>query len=276
MVTLPYRPESAAIRPSASAHFANGTLPPSVLAPCGIRSLVLVEPAATSMRAMVRHAAGDGVTISATGTYRSYEQQRALFLARYSPTPIPGRPSKWWQGKQWWLKPGMAGAATPGTSNHGTGLAADLSDTPTVPLSERTLRWLATWGPQYGWFNTVRSEPWHWCYVLGDDLPPRLQAPEPVPPIDPPDPEPPTEETDVDLFVTCARLRDTAPLYVVWATGAKTWLRDPGARDAFFALRKLAGKDTPVIVVADDATFRALGPIVGPQPDGVDGWGVPT
>ena len=76
----------------------------------------------------------------------------------------------------------------------------------------------------------------------------------------------------MDLFVTCARYH--GHLYVVWATGYKTWLRDPGTRDAFFALRELGGRKTPVVDVADQSTMRALGPIVGPVPVGVDGWGV--
>jgi hypothetical protein len=173
---LPQRSDSSIVLPSAVRAFGNGKLPREMLQPCGIRSFVMVEPAAGAMRAMVAAASGDGVTISATGTWRSYDQQKHLFESRYV-TRDTGRRSKVWNGTRYWQLPNTAMAATPGTSNHGFGLAADLSNSPTVPIGGATLRWMATHGPSFGYWNTVRSEPWHWSYCLGDDVPDGVAAP---------------------------------------------------------------------------------------------------
>lgn len=63
------------------------------------------------------------------------------------------------------LKGGMA--ATPGTSNHGWGLALDIQ---VGSQSSETYRWLTVNGPAYGWINSewamnpAHREPWHWEY----------------------------------------------------------------------------------------------------------------
>ena len=70
-----------------------------------------------------------------------------------------------------WTKPGLA--ATPGTSNHGWGLAIDLCTSENRVSA--VMGWLADNGPTYGWDNPewARSggsgayEPWHWEYVPG-------------------------------------------------------------------------------------------------------------
>ena len=51
--------------------------------------------------------------------------------------------------------------AIPGTSTHGDGLAIDLA------RPQRT--WMFAHGAAYGWFNTIRSEPWHWEYKAKKD-----------------------------------------------------------------------------------------------------------
>jgi hypothetical protein len=64
-------------------------------------------------------------------------------------------------------------AATPGTSNHGWGLAIDLCSVDS--RSNPVMTWLRDNGPAYGWDNPVwaRSggsgphEAWHWEYVPG-------------------------------------------------------------------------------------------------------------
>ncbi|GEN78343.1 M15 family metallopeptidase [Actinotalea fermentans] len=64
-------------------------------------------------------------------------------------------------------------AATPGTSNHGWGLAIDLCSSETNSSSVMT--WLNDNGPTYGWENPPWAkrggsgphEPWHWEYVPG-------------------------------------------------------------------------------------------------------------
>lgn len=172
-MSLPYKPERDAVRPAALRKYPNGKIPAYELALCGIRTLLLAPAAARSMRAMVLAAARDGVRLSATGTYRSYERQRDLFFDRYTTVPLPGRRTEVFEGKRYWLKIGKAGAAVPGTSNHGWALAVDLAEldrnNAIVSLRKPTLDWLAANGPKFGWWNTVTSENWHWCYCLGDN-----------------------------------------------------------------------------------------------------------
>jgi len=193
-MSLPYKPESAAVRPSLLKGQTNGQLTSTSLEPCGIRSFVLEREAARSMRALIKKARRDGIPLSATGTYRSYQAQVNLFLRRYNNVPRETR-HEFWRGKNWWLKPKVAGAAVPGTSNHGWGLAVDFSERRLGverPLSARTLSWLTKNGPAFGWWNTVKSENWHWCWCLGDGpMPPAVLAEEgnypnpPVPPVPP-------------------------------------------------------------------------------------------
>ena len=175
-MTLPYKPESAAVKPTSIKGMTNGQIPSNVMEPCGIRSFVLQREAARSMRALVKKARRDGIPLSATGTYRSYQGQVTLFYKRFDNTPRNTR-KRFWQGKNWWLKVNrygnpVAGAAVPGTSNHGWGLAVDFSVRNKLgqekPLNAAALDWLAKNGPSFGWWNTASDENWHWCWCLGD------------------------------------------------------------------------------------------------------------
>ena len=179
-VKLPYKSDSAAKLPAALKGQPNGKVPVELLVPCGLRNFLMIEPAAGAMRAMVAAATGDGVTLSATGTWRSYDQQKAMFLDRYSTTNTGGK-TKVWEGRTYWQKPNVAMAAAPGTSNHGLGLAVDLSDSPSAPICPASLGWLAEHGPSFGFWNTVQSEAWHWTYCLGDDLPKSVTIPAAAP-----------------------------------------------------------------------------------------------
>ena len=70
-------------------------------------------------------------------------------------------------------KPGLA--TTPGTSNHGYGLAIDLCSSETRTADVMT--WLWDNGPVYGWVNpdwaqrggSGAYEPWHWEFLPGTD-----------------------------------------------------------------------------------------------------------
>lgn len=177
---LPYKPESAAVHPSSIKDCKNGQIPARLLKPCGIRRFVMVEPAATAMRGLVAKAASHRIALSATGTWRPLAAQEALFYRRYQKTPsYPGARHEVYKGQEWWLRKGVAGAAVPGRSNHGWGLAVDFARRNKagviVSLDAVTLQWLAEHGPTYGFYNTVRSENWHWCYCLGDKLPAVLE-----------------------------------------------------------------------------------------------------
>lgn len=64
-------------------------------------------------------------------------------------------------------------AATPGTSNHGWGLAVDLCSS--VTNNRASMDWLKANGPTFGWTNpnwalpggSGPHEPWHWEYLPG-------------------------------------------------------------------------------------------------------------
>jgi hypothetical protein len=213
MSPLPFRPESAVPTPASVAEYPNGKIPLHALRPCGIGNFVLEPDAARAMRAMVAAAARDGVRLSATGTYRSYAAQVAAFdgtqealwdapyVGRYVPEHLwatyeaSGRrftsDVRMWNGVRWRRRAGTAGAARPGTSNHGTGVAVDLAELnaagSVVSLSAPTLAWLAANGPRFGYWNTVKSEKWHWCWIgpvsqaVLDYEAPAVSVPEPQP-----------------------------------------------------------------------------------------------
>ncbi len=145
-----------------------------------------------------------GLTWTAGGTYRTFEQQHDLFLARFEPigaTPLAGRTCRFYMGGWWALRPRMALAATPGSSNHGLGLAVDAATGPNASSSDgdaprsiahdadgaggasSLLAWLLAPAPasysgcnavSLGWSWEVQSEPWHLRYFPGDHVPARV------------------------------------------------------------------------------------------------------
>ena len=190
MVNLPFKSDNSIPRPTATRGFANGKIPPEHLVGCGLRNkpggseFVMVEPAASAIRAMVGAAGVAGVELAASGTWRSLQQQIDLFTQRFSRTPR-GPKSKQWDGLPWWPKQGFTvdAAGTPGTSNHGLGLAVDLSRREwNVNLTDVELQWLADNGPRFGFWNTVKSEHHHWTYGLGDNVTDAVGKPGPAAP----------------------------------------------------------------------------------------------
>lgn len=53
-------------------------------------------------------------------------------------------------------------AAKPGTSNHGWGLAADIS---TSLMTSTESSWLAANAANWGFVRDVSGEPWHYHYI---------------------------------------------------------------------------------------------------------------
>lgn len=180
----------------------NGRLDPALLGPAYIPggNFLLHKKAARAMRAMV-HALGQaGFKVRATGTYRTFDAQKALFVSRYQPVSrtayylTPSSRRKYWSdagrygysSPYWTLRrypngsfPAMA--ATPGTSNHGWGLAADLAEErdgyPGVEsVSPAMVAWLCAHAHRFGYSAEAQSEPWHWRYVAGPTLPPAVIA----------------------------------------------------------------------------------------------------
>jgi len=140
-------PELAALVGS-TAGFANGQLPESVL--CHIagteRSKLRCDAAAQFERLNEAFKAEFGYDISITDSYRSYAEQVSV------------------KASKGYL------AATPGTSNHGWGVALDLGS----GISEygsAQYEWMAEHAGAFGWVNPdwakpggSKLEPWHWEY----------------------------------------------------------------------------------------------------------------
>ncbi len=171
-VVAPSLPTRRVVLPKALANQKNGELDPALLVaikPSGF----LLRPAALSWDAMKRAAKLDGIVLkptSAFDAYRPYSVQKAVFQQRYTLDYLPGRPTREWNGVTYSLKAGLAPLATPGTSNHGWGLAVDVWN---VSQNGR-LEWLLANYERYGWSHEVQSESWHIRYTLGDKLPPGL------------------------------------------------------------------------------------------------------
>ena len=119
--------------------YGNGRIPSDRLESIGVGSHKLHAPAATAYRRMTADAAAQGVDIGITDSYRSYDSQ----------VELAGRKGLYSQG-------GLA--ASPGTSNHGWGLAVDLD------LDATAQQWMRDNAQRYGFVEDTPREPWHWGY----------------------------------------------------------------------------------------------------------------
>ncbi|NDB81328.1 MAG: hypothetical protein EB127_01060 [Alphaproteobacteria bacterium] len=154
----------------------NGKLDAKLLSPIDKNGGRLHHNVAKAFNLMFNAAKKDGVELKATSsadTYRTYDVQVRTFQKRYSRIPRLGQKPKVWEGKKYWLKKGQAGAAVPGTSNHGYGIAIDLV------MHTAVLDWLLKNAAKFGFSWEDQSENWHIRYVLGDALP-KLPAVKPA------------------------------------------------------------------------------------------------
>lgn len=165
----------------------NGKLPETLLRPLvNFPQGRLHRVAATAYNAMAMAAFFDMiplVPISTPDCYRPYEVQERTFRNRYTTSPNGAKVTRTWIGRTWYLKPGNAPSASPGTSNHGIGLAVDvrLQDVRVLPwlLGDgtlgncRALDFGFTWEGSGNPMNK-NHEDWHLRYVSGDSLPPRV------------------------------------------------------------------------------------------------------
>lgn len=92
----------------------------------------------------------------------------------------------------------------------------------------------------------------------------------------PPNPPPPEEEDEV-MLVGYVRHKDHPAVYRQWSNGTKTWIKDGNefAVYAFISGKTVEQLSAEVKTMPNNAWVQATGVIVGPIPDGVDGWGVP-
>ena len=103
---------------------------------------------------------------SSADAYRSFDQQLAGFMSRFVLKDTGTNTTRTYEGKKWFLKKGMAPMASPGTSNHGWGLAVDVWS-----ANGARLDWMLQNCEKFGFSWEVQSEPWHIRYVCGDNLP---------------------------------------------------------------------------------------------------------
>ena len=139
----------------------------------------LEKCAAAAFEEMAIAAKADGIILKATSagdTLRSIAQQTAGFQQRYQEAPIAGASTKTWNGKTYYLKPGMAMLATPYDdpanakargSRHLYGIAIDIKD-----AHGAILQWLLANEVRFGFSHEVLgdangkgAEPWHIRYT---------------------------------------------------------------------------------------------------------------
>lgn len=162
------------VKPKGMAGLKNGLIPAAQLTkiPSGGTGIdaSLWSPCAESFLQMFKAAKTDGITLkSISKQYRPLAAQEALFYDRMDPAPTTRKPpiTRRYKGRVWWLRPGKAPVATPGTSIHGWGCAVDLN-----VKDKKTYAWLCTNAPKYGWYlagpRTKAGKPnpnfeaWHW------------------------------------------------------------------------------------------------------------------
>jgi peptidoglycan hydrolase-like protein with peptidoglycan-binding domain len=97
-------------------------------------------PAAQSFRQMEAAARRDGVNLNLVSGFRTMAEQQELYRRYRNGT-----------GNL---------AAQPGYSNHQSGIAADIETG--ASRNSAAYRWLRNNAGNFGWRNTVPSEPWHW------------------------------------------------------------------------------------------------------------------
>lgn len=148
--------------------YSNGRIDTSTLTPVASQPSLRLRSGVAAAWAALRAAvlATYGWVVTLTDAYRDYATQERIFRQRYTTTYLPGRPSKMWLGKRWYLKRGYAAAATPGTSNHGFGITVDVANL--GGFSGTKYRQFAALAVPAGWSNAEGAsigEPWHWNFT---------------------------------------------------------------------------------------------------------------
>lgn len=111
-----------------------------------------------------------GILLAVTQGYRKLAIQEQIFFERYEVNWVGSGPfgDVRWYDKKRYVRVRGAAAAIPGQSNHGLGVAADLSTAIGFGTwNSDQYEWMAKNGPKYGWTNVegkAVNEPWHWVY----------------------------------------------------------------------------------------------------------------
>jgi D-alanyl-D-alanine dipeptidase len=176
---------------------------------------VMWSGAADAFNAMYDAALAAGHKLRNIGDYRPFDGQLSMFMDRYDQKATGRKPeiTRTYQGKTWYLKKGKSPSGTPGTSNHGFGLAIDLAIDAKGKIANiggtKAYDWMCENAPNYGFYlqgaptkadgkANPEYEAWHWQYCIGDKPAPALSgaapavapAPAPVAPAAPAAPAP--------------------------------------------------------------------------------------
>jgi hypothetical protein len=184
-VTLP-----AGFKPAMNGKLTACQLKPVFLPGHGMGSLFPTAARAWSALALIAHSELN-VQLTATSvadTYRPYENQVAVFQQRYvnwfNPLICTTTDSRVWNGVRWYKRRNVAACATPGTSNHGYGLAIDSAvwaQTPNgnwytqgITADPKVWAWMLANVTSFG-FSWESSEPWHIRHIWGDTVSQRVK-----------------------------------------------------------------------------------------------------
>jgi hypothetical protein len=183
----------AVISPVIPKGLKNGALTPCQLAPVylpghGLGSLHPVTVRAWNVFATMCHVETGAMltAVSLGDCYRSYDAQLRVFNQRYTSTYLPVRnvltdrrtaPD----GTVWFKRAGVVAVASPGTSNHGLGIAIDCAiwdGTKVVGITSnsKVWAWVKAHAVEYGFSwegSKPDAEPWHLRHVWGDTLSPK-------------------------------------------------------------------------------------------------------
>jgi D-alanyl-D-alanine carboxypeptidase len=105
-------------------------------------SAYLLPPAAAAWEEMRVAAALDGINLQAIDTYRSWEVQEGAYHSHL-------------RGEK------KANVLPPGHSEHGNGLAVDITNGHLVGPGDPEHLWLSNNAGRYGWYP-ISNESWHW------------------------------------------------------------------------------------------------------------------
>lgn len=195
-MSLPVLPR---IKPADLSGVSNGRLPNHLLVAVDMsgRPARCHPQVARALRALIHDCReATGADLTNVGHYRSFDAQVALLQARYVRASSGTR---FWDGS-WWRRVTDAPVATPGTSDHGWGLAIDAavrdprSGQAVGVYRSAAWAWLREHLTQYGlcWaWADEGDEPWHWhLFEIGAPAVLAHEAGSP-PPLSPPDPPAP-------------------------------------------------------------------------------------
>lgn len=127
-------------KPAELQKYGNGKIPSVALTSIGQGNHKLWDPAARAWNVMKAAAKADGIDLSVTDSYRSYEAQ----------VDVANRKGLYSQG-------GLA--AKPGTSDHGWGMAVDVNTN-----EPGAVEWLRANASRFGFIEDTPREPWHWVF----------------------------------------------------------------------------------------------------------------